>query len=168
MHIFLTGFMGVGKTTIGKELSVITHLPFIDLDEQITQITSKSIPELFKEKGEYEFRIIERNALLDILKITKTKTIIALGGGTMASSTNAIDIIQNGVCVYLHKPWEEIAKTSSRLEGRPLIKQKSLSELESIFRKREAFYELSQLKMPINSGFTPLKLAQTLRLSTNR
>jgi shikimate kinase len=168
MHIFLTGFMGVGKTSIGKELGTLTQLPFIDLDSHIEEITGKSISQLFKDEGEYRFRTIERDVLVELISKTKSKSIIALGGGTMTSSTNALDIIKNGICIYLYKPWEEIKDYLPKLTNRPLTESKSSEELESIFNKREAFYELSQLKMPINSTFTTKKLAQTLRLSTNR
>ena len=168
MHVFLTGFMGVGKTTIGRELSHITELPFIDLDEYIEQYAKQSILDIFETEGEYGFRKIEREALLHLLNTTTNKTIIALGGGTMSAQTNCFDILQHGVCVYLQKDWKDIAYELIKLADRPLVEQNTESELKVLFEKREPFYKLSQLKMPINSTFTAKKLAQTLKLSTFR
>ena len=168
MHIFLTGFMGVGKTTIGKELAKLYSLPFVDLDQYIETEQGQSITSIFEQDGEAVFRKIEREALLQLIKNSTPNTIIALGGGTMASSSNHIDIIQNGVCIYLYLPWKEIEENIPNLKNRPLIESKTTAELKSLFDKREYFYALSQLKMPINSTFTAKKLAQTLRLSTNR
>ena len=167
MHIFITGYMGVGKTTVGKELSKLMHIPFIDLDEFIEENTSSSIPQLFKTKGEQQFRKLERDALLTLCD-KKENHLIALGGGTMCHLNNHLDILQNGIAVYLYKPWSEIALNLNELQNRPLVQQNNMTELEAIFRKREPFYELSQLKMPTNSTFDTEKLADTLKILTNR
>ena len=167
MHIFITGYMGVGKTTVGKELSKLMHIPFIDLDAFIEENTSSSIPQLFKTKGEQQFRKLERDALLTLCD-KKENHLIALGGGTMCHLNNHLDILQNGIAVYLYKPWSEIALNLNELQNRPLVQQNNMTELEAIFRKREPFYELSQLKMPTNSTSDTKKLADTLKILTNR
>ena len=167
MHIFITGYMGVGKTTVGKELSKLLQVPFIDLDAFIEENTSSSIPQLFDTKGEQHFRKLERDALLNLCD-RKEKHLIALGGGTMCHLKNHLDILQNGIAVYLYKPWSEIALNLNLLQNRPLVKQNNMMALEAIFRKREPFYELSQLKMPMNSTFDTEKLADTLKILTNR
>jgi len=66
MHIFLTGFMGVGKTTIGLQLSEILELDFYDIDQEITNQTGKSITELFEKNGEEYFRVIEKDTLIKL------------------------------------------------------------------------------------------------------
>ncbi|MDB4161140.1 shikimate kinase [Bacteroidia bacterium] len=167
MHIFITGYMGVGKTTVGQKLSELLQVPFIDLDAFIEQNTSSSIPQLFKTKGEQQFRKLERDALLTLCN-KKENHLIALGGGTMCHLNNHLDILQNGIAVYLYKPWSEIARNLNQLQNRPLIQKNNMTELEAIFRKRQPFYELSQLKMPTNSTFNTEKLADTLKILTNR
>ncbi len=167
MHIFLNGFMGVGKSTIGKDLSQILDLPFIDLDNYIEQQEGRSIPDIFQKESEAGFRFIEQKHLLSLLTL-KDRHIIALGGGTMSSLKNHLIILQNGVCIYLYKPWEEIATYIKNMEGRPLASTLSLAELEVIFHQRAYFYELCQLKTPVNTTFTAQKLASYLKLSTNR
>lgn len=167
MHIFITGYMGVGKTTVGKELSDLLQLPFIDLDDYITEQEESSISDIFTIHGEEAFRDIERKALLRICT-KKQKHIVALGGGTMCHLGNHIDILRNGLAVYLYKPWDEIREHLPELGDRPLVHQKSLVELEVIFRKREHFYKQSQLTIPINTTFEAKKLANYLKLLTNR
>ena len=167
MHIFLTGYMGVGKTTIGGEISEVLHLPFIDLDKSIEKQSEKTIAELFQTEGQEGFRQIEQKALLSAIA-QKEQHVISLGGGTIAHLQNHEIILQNGVCIYLYKPWKEIEKDIKSLPNRPLTSSLSINELEALFIKREPFYELSQLKVPINKEFDSQKLAQKLRLSTNR
>lgn len=167
MHIFLTGFMGVGKTTIGLQLSQILGLDFYDLDQEISNHTCKSISEIFKNKGEDYFRAIEKDTLIK-LNAKKNPCIIALGGGTLSDQESLDLVLQNNTCIYLHKSWLEIEKNLLELQNRPLIEQKSLSELKVIFNKRRPIYEQSQLKMPINTEFEAQKLANYLKLLTNR
>lgn len=167
MHIFITGYMGAGKTTVGKELSDILQLPFVDLDEYIAREVKKSISQIFAEEGEDAFRQYERQALL-ALCAKKERHIIALGGGTICYLNNHIAILQSGIAVYLYQPWETIATYLKELPKRPLVTQNSLAELEGIFRKREHFYEQSQLTIPINTTFEAKTLANYLKLLTNR
>ena len=167
MHLFLTGFMGVGKTTIGKQLSDLLDFSFVDLDAHIEQKEKKTIPSIFLEDGEAYFRTKEREYLEDLLE-RRGNFVIALGGGSLQNRDIAHKIFQSGICVYLYKPWADLAIRLSGLTDRPLLKQKSMVELELLFESRASLYELSQLKVPIDSTFTLENLAQTLRLSTNR
>jgi len=107
MHIFLTGFMGVGKTTIGLQLSEILGLDFYYLDQEISNHTGKSIPEIFNNKGEGYFRGIEKDTLIK-LNAKKNTCIVALGGGTLSDTESRYLVLQNSICIYLHKPWLEI------------------------------------------------------------
>ena len=167
MHIFLTGYMGVGKTTIGLQLSEILELDFIDLDQEIINQTGLSIPEIFNNNGEDYFRIIEKNVLTKI-NLQKKSSIIALGGGTISDHENRRLILQNNICIYFYKPWKEIEKSLPKLKNRPLIIKNSPSKLRELYNKRQSTYELSQLKMPINTVFETQKLANYLKLLTNR
>tara|TARA_B110000208_G_scaffold5025_1_gene6488 strand:+ start:245 stop:748 length:504 start_codon:yes stop_codon:yes gene_type:complete len=167
MHLFLTGFIGVGKTTIGKQLSDLLDFTFIDLDAHIEQKEKKSISSIFIEDGEPYFRTSERECIEDLLGL-RGNYVIALGGGSLQNSDIAKQIFTSGVCIYLYKPWADLAIRLSELTNRPLLEQKSIVELELLFQSRAPLYEQSQLKVPINTTFTLKKLIQTLRLSTNR
>ena len=159
--------MGVGKTTIGKELSDLMDLPFVDLDTEIEQKTKMSITQYFEKHGEEAFRELERSTLLGIIK-KRESHVVALCGGTRASLYNAQTIVENGICIYLKKTWEETAKGLESLKNRPMLDKYNLEQLEAIFRQREPFYAFSQLTTPINTAFSTKKLHNYLKLLTNR
>ena len=167
MHIFITGFMGVGKTTMGRELSTTLNLPFIDLDEAIEEKAGCTITTLFQTQGEQTFRKIERETLHQVIG-KKEQHIVALGGGTMCHYDNAEQLIREGLVVYLYASWEEIEQNIVNLKNRPLVNSNSLSELKAIFEKREPYYRKSQLTMPMNTTFESKKLLNILKILTNR
>jgi shikimate kinase len=167
MIYFITGFTGVGKTTIGRELAVLTNLPFIDLDESIEKKINQSITSYFEKNGEDAFRDIERQTLLESIKL-HSEAIIVLGGGTLSYRLNHIPVLQSGTLLFLELPWDELYARIKKLKNRPTLQGKTEAQMKAIFVQRLPFYELSQLKMPINSGFSTRKLANILKLSTNR
>ena len=146
MRIFLIGFMGCGKTTLGKKLAKDLNYNFIDLDTYIEKKTNKTITEIFENKGEKRFRIVERESLMEVLK--KDNIVIATGGGTPCFFNNMQEILVSGKAIYLKMKIKDLLE---RLETgksqRPLIKNKSAKELESFIRnklsERESFYKES-------------------------
>lgn len=149
--IFLIGYMGCGKTTLGKVLASRLEMDFVDLDAFIEQRYFKSIPQLFEEKGESGFREIEHTALLEVCEFENA--IISTGGGVPCFFNNMEIMKRSGLTVYLKvtpKVLTEVLKKAKR--NRPLIKNKSEEELfhfiEENLAKREAFY--SQAELTIN------------------
>jgi len=138
MNIYLMGYMGAGKTTIGKLLARHIGYDFVDYDQYIIKKENKSISEIFEDKGEIYFRKIEASYLKEILQETNTKKIVALGGGTPCYGNNLQDIKDSGVLsIYLNVP---VAQLTNRLwdakSERPVIaEQKSKEELEEFVRK---------------------------------
>lgn len=167
MHIFMVGYMGVGKTTIGKQLSTSLGLPFIDLDELVYTKMGKDIPEIFNTHGEKAFREIEREILLDVCTI-KQNHVVALGGGTMCHLNNHSEILRFGIAVYLFQPWRVLQKQLGALANRPLIVQHTEEELEALYHKRVTYYEYSQLKINLDENWQIQRLINYLKLSTNR
>src|SRR5207302_3634578 len=84
--IFLIGFMGAGKTTVGRELARQLDYDFLDLDELIARQAGKSVQEIFAELGEYEFRNLEREAIRSCERLTRA--VVALGGGAYEDEDN--------------------------------------------------------------------------------
>lgn len=145
-HLALTGFMGSGKTTTGREMSQKSGKPFIDLDEYIEQQEGKTIVEIFENYGEQKFREIESFYLKQVLALQK-ETIIALGGGTICNEENLNLVLSNAwlitimpsVDVLVERLWNERYK-------RPLIKNISTKEVLKIFieqklSERMPYYE---------------------------
>ena len=146
MRIFLIGFMGCGKTTLGKKLAKDLNYNFIDLDTYIEKRTNKTITEIFDNKGEKKFRIVERESLIEVCK--KDNIVIATGGGTPCFFDNMQEILVSGKAIYLKMKIKDLLeRLKTEKSQRPLIKNKSAKELENFIRnklsKREYFYKKS-------------------------
>ena len=128
MTVYLIGYMGSGKTTIGKKLANILNYKFVDLDQLIEENTKQSITSIFKSRGEEGFRIIEENKLQNI--IAQKNILVSLGGGTPCFGDNMNLIKKSGVSVYIDMP---VAALVNRLinakSARPLIANKNDEEL---------------------------------------
>lgn len=132
--IFLIGYMGCGKTTLGTAVSRMTGIPFVDLDDRIEQATGKSISQIFAEEGEEAFRSRESGVLQDLIEEmsdTDTPAIVACGGGTPCFWDNLTDMRHAGLTVYLNASVPTLAR---HLEGstdrRPLLRGLTGQELE--------------------------------------
>jgi shikimate kinase len=151
MRIFLIGYMASGKTRIGKELSSLTGYPFIDTDDLIQERYRISIFDFFERYGEYSFRNIERNILLETLNFPDA--VIATGGGLPCFFDNLKVIRENGISVYLELDEESLVSRLSRVrKKRPLLKDKSPGELRSFIHEqlasREPFYRQATFLVP--------------------
>lgn len=142
-RIILVGYMGSGKTTVGKVLSRELNLPFYDLDWYIENRMHKSIHQIFEEKGEEGFRKIECNLLHEVAEFENV--IISCGGGTPCFFDNIAYINQQGESVYL-KCRADVLSTHLRMGKtiRPLLLNKTNEEVELFINEqlaqRESFY----------------------------
>lgn len=150
MRIYLIGYMGCGKSTLGRRLSKHTGLQFIDMDHYIEERNCKTIPQIFAEEGEAEFRKKERKALEELAEFTDI--IIATGGGAPCFFDNIEDMNQTGKTIYLNIDPEILADRlmNSKTE-RPLIKGKSHEELvafiDETLKKRNEFYKQAHFQI---------------------
>ncbi|MCC8145016.1 MAG: shikimate kinase [Bacteroidales bacterium] len=148
--IFLVGYMGAGKTTIGRNLAQKLNMHFVDLDLFIENRYRKKIREIFEEKGEKGFRQIERNALLEIISFENA--LVSTGGGTPCFFDNMSLMNESGLTIYLKVSVEELAnRLDACKQTRPLIKDKTKEELISFIQEnlqlREPFYDQSVVKI---------------------
>ena len=135
-NIILCGFMGCGKTTIGKVLSKITGLGFIDIDEYIENKTKMNIKQIFSVYGEDYFRAIEADV---VKKISNSKgQIIACGGGTVLSNQNVENLKKNGKIIFLDVNKDILVNRLKNDKKRPLIKNKAT--IENLFNLRYEKY----------------------------
>ncbi len=157
MRVFLTGFMGSGKTTVGRLLSEHLALPFIDLDREIELGAGHSVRAIFDEGGEPLFRRIEREALLAALEAPEA--VIATGGGTLSVESNRRLLEGRGVSVWLNPPFSVIAERIGALgkEDRPLF-QTEAQALE-LYRSRLPVYRRADLELSIDAGETAEEVA---------
>lgn len=150
MRIFLIGYMGSGKSHLGWKLANHLGVQFVDMDNYIEERNCKTIPQIFAEEGEAEFRKKERKALEELSEFTDI--VIATGGGAPCFFDN-VDLMNNsGKTIYLNIDPKILADRlmKSKTE-RPLIKGKSKAELvafiDETLKKRNEFY--SQAKFQI-------------------
>ena len=139
--IFLVGFMGAGKTTVGHILASRLGYTFFDLDQIIEQQTSRLVREIFAQEGEAEFRRVERSALQSCTRIQNS--VVALGGGAFVSDENRTIAKSIGKTVWLECPLDVCL---SRIEGdksRPLLKGKD--EMVALMNSRRSSYEEADL-----------------------
>jgi shikimate kinase len=149
MNVFLMGFMGSGKTSIGKALAKEMDMPFIDLDAQIEKTENMSISEIFKQKGEPHFRRLEREWLLNL---DKDYHIISVGGGTPCFDNNLELMQSNGMTVYLLMQIEMIAERLANAKNtRPIIepykndRDSLVNFINELLLIREPFYKKADL-----------------------
>jgi shikimate kinase len=171
-RVYLTGFMGSGKTTVGQMLARTLNWQFIDLDQHIEKQQGQSISHIFETKGEEVFRQMEHQALKEVAELSNV--IISTGGGTPCFHGNMDLMNQSGLTIYL-KLNAEILK--DRLmparKSRPLIAKKSSSELLVFIREklaeREPWYEQAAVKADATTvGVAPyIKIIEMYNQSEN-
>ncbi|MEO2068005.1 MAG: shikimate kinase [Desulfurobacteriaceae bacterium] len=144
MRIILVGFMGSGKSTIGKLLSERLFLPFLDLDEEILKRTGMTIPTIFSKFGEDTFRELERETLLELL--SAKECIISTGGGAPVYKDNMDKINESAVSVYLKAEFETLWDRISKDSNRPLVSL-GKEKVRELFEKRKPFYEKAKIKV---------------------
>jgi shikimate kinase len=137
--IFLTGFMGAGKTSVGRQLAERLGVSVVDTDEMIEQKVGKSINEIFAEEGEAVFRKYERE-LLQTLPLENI--VITTGGGMVIQKENRDWMKQHGIVIYLHCEPEEILRRLASDETRPLLKQRNKQEqIKRLLTERLPYYQ---------------------------
>jgi len=139
--IALIGFMGVGKTAVGKALAKKLDKEFIELDALIEQQAGKSIPEIFQQDGEVAFRELEIEVTKEVSK--KKKLVIACGGGIVLNKINIDRLRNESTIVYLTASAKMILERVSGGSGeRPLLKAGNRDlKIEELLRFRKPFYE---------------------------
>ena len=138
-NLVLTGMMGSGKSTIGRELSKKLTLKFIDIDKLIEKKEKMPIQKIFSTKGEKYFRRLEQSTCLKILK--RSNSVIALGGGSFINPTIRKAILEKSVSFHLDISLNNLKKRKINFKKRPLIKDKdNTSALETIYNSRKKVY----------------------------
>jgi len=143
--VFLVGFMGSGKTSVGRALATHLGLAFIDLDDRIARHAGKSVPDIFKEDGEAVFRAHERAALLGLEPELAAGAVIATGGGACQDAAARAWMLARGTMVWLDVPLETIERRVPRDGSRPLFGDRLA--LDALYQERRSGYASAGLRV---------------------
>jgi shikimate kinase len=149
MRIYLAGFMGSGKSTVGPKVADRLNLGFLDLDDHIESAAGRSIPDIFAEEGEMGFRQRETRALWDTAD--RDDVVVALGGGTIVDDANREFAKEHGLVIYLRVPAkgvvERVADEADHRPllqdeyGEPLSREAMRQRIERMLSERRSAYE---------------------------
>ena len=145
--VLLLGFMGCGKTTVGRLLARRLGWAFVDLDEEIERRQGRNIRQIFEEGGEPYFRQEERALLEELLQRGQQDSlVVALGGGTTAQP-GSFELLRahGGITVWLDCPLEELRRRCHGLTQRPLFKD--AASFRALFEQRLPFYQQSDFRV---------------------
>lgn len=158
--IFLTGFMGSGKSTVGRSLAVLLGLPFMDLDSRIEREQGLDVHQIFFRKGEAYFRALERKALRALA--SKPRGVVALGGGALLDPRNRALVESRGTLVALSCAEPELwRRVKPVLKARPLLNGPGArGRMRALLARRRAGYAHADLV--VSTTRTPPKKAAAL------
>jgi shikimate kinase len=159
-NIFLTGFMGTGKSTVGSLLADRTGLRFVDLDAAITTETGMTIPRIFAQYGEEGFRDLEASLLQRVA--AKGGMVVALGGGAVIREANRRLIRANGVVINLTASLATLRSRLSGDTGRPLLDADDPeARMIALLAARESCYNDCDARIE-TSGKSPLEIVEEI------
>lgn len=163
MRIYLTGFMGAGKTTVGRLLAGRLGWAFLDLDERIEQRAARSVREIFESAGEPEFRRLEREALA--ATFGADRLVVAAGGGTFADPGVLEAARAGGLVVFLNPPFATLVARIGALgkPDRPLFRDEA-SAL-ALYRERLPGYRRADLTIDVGAAELPEELVSRILLA---
>jgi len=169
-RIYLTGFMGSGKSTIGPILANTIGYEFVDLDRSIENAQGMTIVEIFRNRGQESFRDLERDELLRLSR--RGRTVVSLGGGTLTSAESHRIVRQSGILVYLKIDAAELVGRLRHRDDRPLLSGPSgqrlspeelRARIESLYRERAPVYESADLTVVVDRSRVGITVDRVVR-----
>lgn len=159
-NIVLTGFMGTGKTTVGRALAKKLQMGLVDIDEEIEKEQKMSINDIFSRHGEPHFRDIETAMIQELSR--DNNIIISTGGGAVLRDENMEALKENGIIFCLNATAETILERTGRSQDRPLLKVENPKEkITELLAYRRPFYERAGIMIETD-GKTPLEVVQEI------
>jgi len=159
-NIVLVGFMGTGKTTVGKLLAEQTGMPLVDMDTQIEKRAGKTINEIFAQDGEPHFRALEREMAQELA--SKNGQIISTGGGIVLNPDNIADFEKTGLVVCLLADADTVLDRVRHDSSRPLLADDKESKIVELLQSRKHLYESIPHKIDTSGRPSPGPTAQEI------
>ncbi|MCB1036880.1 MAG: shikimate kinase [Acidobacteria bacterium] len=160
MRVFLVGFMGVGKTTVGRFLAQRLELPFVDLDEEVEATAGRSVAQIFTQEGEAGFRELELAALESVLR--RPPAVVATGGGLPAQPKGAELLRSAGTTVWLDAPFELIEQRVCGGDQPPRPLFQDPEGAAELYRRRLPAYRIADHHIAVAEGDAPVALARRI------
>ncbi len=159
-NIVLIGFMGTGKTEVGRILSQRLGYVLVDADTEIEKEQGMTITEIFKQYGEPKFREIESNVIKRLSEVKNA--VISTGGGAVLRQENMDNLRRNGVVVCLTASPETILKRTSNNNDRPLLQvDNPLQKIKELLEFRKPYYEKADIMID-TEGKSPIEVAEEI------
>lgn len=137
MSVYLCGFMGCGKSHIGRMTAKLLGMKFIDLDRYIVNAQGLTIPEIFDKFGEPHFRVLEAKYIRELAE----GCVVATGGGALINDETAKYARENGVSVYINTAFELCYRRISGDKNRPLVVKNTKEQLRELYETRAVIYK---------------------------
>lgn len=151
--IVLVGMMGVGKSSVGRKLATLLHLPFVDADEEIERAAQMSISEIFEQFGEPYFRDGERRVIARLIDGPGHRVVIATGGGAFVNQQTRELILDRSITVWLDSDVETLLERVGRKDTRPLLRDGDPREiLTRLKSERQTAYAQAPIHVQSTSG----------------
>ncbi|MFN8641858.1 MAG: shikimate kinase [Candidatus Binatia bacterium] len=144
--LYLVGFMGAGKTTVGRALAKRLDWRFEDIDERIERTEGRDVASIFRQSGEPYFRACERQALADLLDTRGV--VVATGGGTPVDPANRALMARDGAVAWLDAPFATVAERVPADGRRPLAANRA--EMERLYNERRAAYAQAHARFDVS------------------
>lgn len=158
--IFLIGFMGAGKSTVGRLLAGRLGVSFVDLDEEVVREEGRSVEAIFADVGEDGFRRAERRALASV---AGSDAVVACGGGAVTDAGSRAVLARSGTVVYLRVSSDEaLARCGAELSGRPLLRSCDPAAAAALLASRESLYATTAALTVDTDGRTPEQVADEI------
>jgi shikimate kinase len=160
--IYVVGFMGSGKSAVGRLLAHKLGWSFFDLDHEIEAAERTTIADIFETRGEAEFRRIETSMLRQHVSAVEQgrPAVIALGGGTFAQEVNRKLLADCGITIWLDCPFEVVSRRVAQASHRPLARDPE--RFAALYQERLASYQLADIHIPITCDDPAVAVAEAL------
>lgn len=161
-NIVLVGFMGTGKSTVGKKLARSLSWSFMDTDAQIESREQQSIPEIFREHGEAYFRKVESEVIEQVMN--DSKQVVSMGGGAVLLERNREHMLQNGLVIALVASAEAIIERVQGNPDRPLLQGDLAERVHTMMEQRRGVYDFAPLIIDTEQCSSEEIAAQIMKL----